>query len=60
MFTKVNSFSVQVDGRVERRQVETPSIINPAPLVIRMVSGLDKHEALRLLRRFVDELEAMP
>lgn len=60
MFAKVNTFTVKANGSIERRQVETAFIVSPAPITVRIVDGTDRHEALRLLRRFADELEAMP
>jgi hypothetical protein len=60
MFTRINSFSIKPDGHIERRQAEVPMVIKPAPVVVRIVDGTDKREALQLIRRLVDELEAMP
>ncbi|MGE0283322.1 MAG: hypothetical protein AB7F09_15830 [Parvibaculaceae bacterium] len=59
-FAMVNTFTIKADGHIERRQVEVPAIVSPAPITVRIVDGTDKYEALRLLRRFTDELEAMP
>lgn len=60
MFIRINSFSIKADGHIERRLTEAPMVISPAPVVVRIVEGTEKHEALQLIRRLIDELEAMP
>lgn len=58
MFIRVSSFTIQADGQIERRAVDVPAVIKPAPIVVRVVDEIDRREAVRLLRRFLDELEA--
>ena len=57
-YSKIISFQISADGQIERRAVEVPAVIKPAPIVVRVVDEIDRREAVRLLRRFLDELEA--
>jgi hypothetical protein len=56
----VNHFEIKADGTIERTQGPAPSAGNPPPISVRIMEGVNKQQALHLLRRLCDQLEAMP
>ena len=60
MFVKLHSFSISEADLIERRSAELPASIKPPPVTVRVIDGLDRHEAVRLIRRLADEIETAP
>jgi hypothetical protein len=57
MYTRLDTYRLHADGRMERRESETPTIVNPPPVSVSIRRGTDAHVATKLLRRLADEIE---
>lgn len=57
MFRKLDCYSVEADGSIERRDSQLPSAIRSPPIRVSIPKEGDRREAARLLRLLANELE---